>query len=75
VPIKRRGIQGLTAETDSPLSETDCDGICHACDTLFSSEHYQTLAQRYLARKAPSLAVQELVFSSVGLYAPPSSGS
>jgi hypothetical protein len=62
----------ITADTDAPLRETDLDGICHACDVLFSSPKYLALARKYLRRKAPSLRVQEAVLSGVGLYSPPS---
>jgi len=62
----------ITAGTDAPLAEGDLDGICHACDTLFSSPQYMALAQQYLEGKAACLRVQETVLSAVGLYSPPS---
>jgi hypothetical protein len=61
----------ITKDTDAPLSEADFDGICQACDVLFSSDHYQAIARQALARKADSLRLREAIFSAAGLYSSP----
>jgi hypothetical protein len=62
-------LKQITADTDAPLTEDDFDGICHACDVLFSSDYYQELARRYLEQKSDSLRLGELILSAVGLFA------
>lgn len=60
-----------TEDTEAPLTLLDFDGICHACDTLFSSETYQALARAALEKKRASLQVQEAIFAGAGLYNAP----
>lgn len=64
-------LKQITADTEKPMTEDDFDGICHACDVLFSSSYYQELARQYLERKFDALRLQELIFSAAGIYSSP----
>lgn len=65
----------ITAETDRPFKADDFDGICSACDQLFSSPELLRLLDRHLPRKLPALALLEHVFEAVGAFhsVPPAS--
>jgi hypothetical protein len=67
-------LKQITASSPHPLTDEDFDGNCHACDVLFSSPEYQRLLQAALPDKEPSLRLQEVIYSAVGLYQPPTLG-
>ncbi|MDQ3820139.1 MAG: hypothetical protein M3362_21010, partial [Acidobacteriota bacterium] len=64
-------LRQLTAETEHPLKDEDFDGICNACDLLFSSPDYMELLRKALPAKLPSLQLQEEIYSNIGLFEPP----
>jgi MoaA/NifB/PqqE/SkfB family radical SAM enzyme len=64
-------LRQITADTERPLRDEDFDGICHACDVLFSTEHLQRRLREYLPEKLPSLLMTEAILDSLGLYRRP----
>lgn len=64
-------LKQITRDTDAPLSDADFDGICNACDVLFSSPRYVDLLQAALPDKLNSLAIQQAVYEAAGLYEAP----
>lgn len=64
-------LRQITAGTDNPLSDEDFDGNCNACDVLFTTPEYGRLLHEALPGKAESLAVQEAVYTLLGLFKPP----
>lgn len=64
-------LRQITAGTEHPLADEDFDGICHACDVLFSEPRHMELLERALPAKAPELMLQEEIFSLMGVYQPP----
>ncbi|MGJ5078488.1 radical SAM/SPASM domain-containing protein [Bradyrhizobium sp. HKCCYLS3013] len=66
----------ITAETERPLAASDFDGICTACDRLFSNPKLLQLLDSHLPRKLPTLTLLEHIFEAVGVFhsvPPPSS--
>lgn len=63
-------LEQITRGTDQPLVQSDFDGICQACDTLFSEEKYADLLAEALPGKLASLALQEAVYSAAGVFSP-----
>ncbi len=61
----------ITADTDNPFKPEDFDGICHACEVLFSSDEHQALLARALPGKRASLQLQEDLYTALGWYKPP----
>ena len=66
-------LRQITASTEHPLKDEDFDGICHACDLLFTTPEYLRLLTEALPLKEPSLQLQEAVSSSIGLFQMPDS--
>lgn len=64
-------LRQITADTGRPLADEDFDGICHACDVLFSEPRHMELLERALPAKAPELMLQEEIFTLMGAYQPP----
>lgn len=64
-------LRQITASTERPLRDEDFDGICHACDVLFTTPEYLQLLTEALPLKEPSLQLQEAVSSSIGLFQMP----
>lgn len=64
-------LKRLTAETDHPLRDEDFDGVCNACDLLFSSPLYRKLLTEFIPLKEPSLEFQECLYSELGLFERP----
>lgn len=60
-------LKQVTADEDRPLEDTDFDGICHACDELFSNQRYLDLVKEALPRKMPALELQEALYAQLGL--------
>jgi pyruvate-formate lyase-activating enzyme len=61
-------LRQITADTDTPLTGLEFDGICHACDTLFSDKRYLDLAAAALPGKQSSLRLQETIYRAMGLF-------
>lgn len=61
----------ITSDTDTPFHDRDFDGICHACDVLFSSERLQTLLAEKVLEKKESLRIQAAIYEGVGLLRSP----
>jgi len=68
-------LRQITASTDHPLRDEDFDGICNACDVLFSNPKYMQLLRDALPAKEPSLHLQEELYKSLGLFQPPATAS
>jgi len=66
-------LEKITANETRPITTSDLDGNCHACDLLFSSPKYLALAQNEVegARKR-LLELQELTLSIMGIFRRPS---
>ena len=63
-------LKQITRGTATPMNDDDFDGICHACDVLFTSEENLRLLDEALPRKEFSLRVQETIFTAAGLFRP-----
>lgn len=61
-------LKAATAKTTHPLCDGDFDGICHACDVLFSSPEYMALAEQAAEDIVDSLAIQEAVLAAAGRF-------
>lgn len=59
-------LRQITADTDAPLTDADFDGICHACDMLFSSPAHIAQMRNLLSRKRPALEVQRALYEATG---------
>lgn len=64
-------LKQITRHTAQPLEDGDFDGICHACDVLFSNPLYAELLEAALPAKLASLAVQQTVYELAELYEKP----
>ncbi len=65
-------LRQITADTNNPLYDDDFDGICHACDVLFTNPKYMRLLQAMLPSKLHSLRVQEVVYTALNSIRQPS---
>ena len=63
-------LRQITADTEQPLHDEDFDGICTACDRLFSSPDLLQLMRAHLPGKKPTLALLEEVYGAVNFYRP-----
>ena len=61
----------ITANTDDPVEDASFDGICNACDVMFSTPEYTRLLRDALPKKSLSLKLQEFIYSEAGLFKPP----
>jgi MoaA/NifB/PqqE/SkfB family radical SAM enzyme len=68
-------LRQITASTANPLRDEDFDGVCNACDVLFSNPEYVQLLTDALPAKEPSLHLQEQIYTSLGLFRPPATAS
>lgn len=60
----------ITAESERPFVEEDFDGVCHACDVLYSSPQLLQRLHDYLPRKLVMLETAEAVLAAVGHFRP-----
>jgi len=60
----------ITADSDRPFKPDDFDGVCHACDVLYSSTDLLARLADYLPRKVEMLAITETVLAALGRFRP-----
>lgn len=65
-------LKQITRDDAVPAIDEDFDGICTACEALFSSPGNLEKLQAALPDKQHSLAIQELIYRAAGLFDPPS---
>jgi len=58
----------ITAESDTPFAEDDFDGVCHACDVLYSSPELLQRLRDYLPRKMAMLEQAEGALAAIGYF-------
>jgi organic radical activating enzyme len=69
-------LERITEGTPSPITASDLDGNCHACELLFSNPAYLALAQAVVeGPRKRFLELQELTWSLLGMFRPPSNAS
>lgn len=64
-------LRQITANTDNPLTDADFDGICNACDVLFTNPRYIDLLREAIPAKAESLSIQAALLKALDIYRPP----
>jgi hypothetical protein len=68
-------LRQITRDTDRPLRDEDFDGVCHACDVLFTSPRHQEQLRSALPEKIRSLKIQEEIYTALGRYIPPATST
>ena len=58
----------ITAGSEKPFSAEDFDGVCHACDVLYSSSELLRRLREYLPHKTATLDMMQTAFEAVGFY-------
>ena len=61
----------ITRNDTVPRIDEDFDGICMACEALFSSAENVQKMHEALPEKLGSLALQETIYRAVGIFNPP----
>jgi pyruvate-formate lyase-activating enzyme len=61
-------LKRITAKDKIPLTENDFEGICHACNLLFSDPVLRARAYAAAEEEVERLALEELIFRSVGHF-------
>jgi MoaA/NifB/PqqE/SkfB family radical SAM enzyme len=61
-------LKTVTAQDRDPLAEDDFDGICHACDLLFSNPILRARAYAVAEEHVDRITLEELIFRSVGHF-------
>jgi MoaA/NifB/PqqE/SkfB family radical SAM enzyme len=64
-------LRQVTQDSERPCRDEDFDGVCHACDVLFTSPEHQEQLRRALPAKIRSLQIQEQIYSALGRFIPP----
>jgi hypothetical protein len=64
-------LEEITAGTEDEVTAETFDGICQACDILFTNSRYLERLQAALPGKIPSLMSQEKVYTALGLFEAP----
>ncbi len=61
----------ITADSEKPFLADDFDGVCHACDVLYSSPELLQRLRDHLPRKKATLDLMQAAFEAIGFYRPP----
>jgi hypothetical protein len=63
-------VRQITQGAPKPIEETEFDGICTACDALFSRQELKNRLKEKIVEKQASLKLQRAFFEGLGLFPP-----